>query len=517
MYRRTLIPHLAIVLAAVIGLQACDAGFEDMNRNPNAPEVVPVAFILPRAQETTATRLYSMSGMNGYIGAIWAQGYAKIQYTDEDRYDFSGRIALVNNLWQSFYAATLEDLNQISLIGQEENRPNVVAVAEIMKAFNFHQITDLWGDVPYEHALQGADGSTPAYTPQAEIYTGLISDLNAAIAMIDVGGPNPFGSADLVYGGDMQRWLRFAHSLKLRIAMRMSEANPSLARSTIESVYNGGNYFQSHADNAVFRFQQFPYNNPVHDFARTREDHKVSKTTVDILLQMEDPRLRIYAEPVRDEDLRTAGTMYQGVRNADANNSMPLGQVSTMGRYFVAPESPGRFMTYDEVLFILAEAAARGWLPISAEQTYYNAIRANMELYNADRLGGVLGTFSASDQAFTHQGFSAEDAPDPISEAEITAYLARPDVQWNQGQWQQRIGLQKWLALYGEGFQQWTEWRRLGVPTLTVGPLAVLTEVPRRLSYPVIEQSLNRENWTTAVSKFGAAGDTFLGRVWWDQ
>jgi hypothetical protein len=517
MQRYKSIPHLVLAALVLFGLQACDSGFEDMNRNPNAPEVVPVSYIMPRAQETTANRLYSMSGMNGYIGAIWAQGYAKIQYTDEDRYDFSGRIALVNNLWQGFYAGTLEDLNQIIKIGEEENRPNVVAVAKIMKAFNYQLITDLWGDVPYGDALGGAENPMPTYTSQSEIYPGLLADLDQAIGMIDMGGPNPFGSADLVYGGDMEKWLRFANSLKLRIAMRMSEVNSGLASSTIQSVYQGGQYFQGHGDNASFRYQQFPYNNPVHDFARTREDHKVSKTTVDILLGMDDPRLRIYAEPVRDADLRAEGIMYQGVQNADANNSLPLGEVSTMGRFFVAPESPGRFMTYDEVLFILAEAAARGWITASAENLYYDAIRANMNLYSSDRLGAVLGAFSAGDQAYRHQSFGTAEDPEGITSDEIDAYLAQPEVQWDASQWRQRIGLQKWLALYSEGFQQWTEWRRLGVPTLTPGPLAVLSEVPRRVSYPTIEQSLNRANWSEAVNKFGAGGDSFLARVWWDQ
>jgi hypothetical protein len=508
-YRLSLLLAVAVLL---IGLPACDAGFEELNQNPNAPENVPPAFVLPRAQQTTADRLYSMSGMNGYIGGIWAQGIAKIQYTDEDRYDFSGRVALVNNLWTSFYAVTLEDLRQVAMMGEERGDPNITAIAEIMMAYNFQQITDLWGDVPYEEALLAAEEALPSYTPQAQIYAGLIRDLDRAIGMVTAG--TPFGSADLVYQGNMDRWVRFANSLKLRIAMRMSETNEAAARSAIQAVLQDGRYFQSHADNAEFRYLQFPDNNPVHNFARTREDHKVSLTMITHLQELDDPRLRIYATPVRDEDLRDAGIMYQGVVNADVNNSLPLGEVSTMGHYFLAPESPARFMTYDEVLFILAEAAARGWIAADAEALYYDAIRAAMNLYSQDRIGPVLAGFAAGDQAFRHQGLRADETPSGIASAEIDAYLQQPEVQWNAAQWRQKIGLQKWLALYSEGFEQWTEWRRLGYPHLEPGPLAVLDEVPRRVPYPVIEQSLNRPNYQEAVSRQGA--DNMLTRVWWD-
>ena len=513
MKRYKIIQRLILATILVVGLQACDTGFEDMNRNPNEPEVVPATYIMPRAQQTTVDRLYSMSGMNGYIGSIFAQGYAKIQYVDEDKYDFAGRLTLFNGIWESFYTTTLEDLRKVAEIGEEEGNPNVQAVAKILMAYNFHLMTDLWGDIPYSEALD-ENNPQPRYDPQSEVYAGLISDLNAAIDLINTGS-SAFGSADLIYNGNMENWLRFANSLKLRIAIRMSDVNAGEAQSIIQNVWNDGRYISSHDQNAELDYMQYPYNNPVNDFARTREDHKISRTTVQVLQELDDPRLRIYATPVRSQALRDAGTIYQGVRNGDVNNSLPLNEASTMGAYFVAPTSPGRLMTYAEVMFIFAEAAARGMLSADAEDLYNQAVTAAMTLYSPARVSEVLGAFSASDVAYGHQGFRSEEFPSGITQDEIDAYLRQPEVAWDGSQWRQRIGLQKWLALYSEGFQQWSTWRRLGVPELEPGPEAVLSAVPRRVPYPDTEDALNKANLDEAVGRMG--GDTFLTTVWWDQ
>jgi len=512
MKRYRLIPSVVLAMLLFVGLQACDSGFEDMNRNPNEPETVPPEYILPRAQQTMMDRLYSMSGMNGYIGSVFAQGYAKIQYVDEDKYDFAGRLTLFDNIWQSFYTTTMEDLRQVAVVGAETGNSTVEGIAEILLAYNFHLMTDLWGDIPYSEALD-QEAPQPRYDSQADVYDGLINDLNEAIGKLNT-GQSAFGSSDLIYGGNVDNWIRFANSLKLRIAMRMSFVNQSEAAGIIQDVYNDGRYIASHDQNAEFNYLQYPYNNPVNEFARTRIDHKVSRTTVTALQELDDPRLRIYATPVQSQDLRDAGTVYQGVRNGDVNNSLPLGEASTMGHYFVAPTSPGFLMTYDEVLFIFAEAAARGMLSADAEQLYNEAVTAALEKYSPARVADVLGAFSSSDVAFQHQGFRAEESPEGITQDEIDAYLSQPEVQWDSSQWRQRIGLQKWLSLYGQGFQQWSEWRRLGVPELQPGPEAVLDEVPRRVPYPDSEDALNKTNLDEARSRLG--GDTFLTRLWWD-
>ncbi|MEX0660917.1 MAG: SusD/RagB family nutrient-binding outer membrane lipoprotein [Balneolaceae bacterium] len=512
---------------------SCEAGLDGLNDNPNAPSEVPLELVLPQAIENSVDRLYSMDGLNGYVGAVWAQSYAKIQYTEEDRYDFAGRVTLINNIWESFYSTTLKDLYAIRDAAIATENPNSQAIAEILIAWNFQQITDIWGDIPYSEAIQGLTDEgeeriiSPAYDPQSEVYSGILTTLEDAVNRIDIGAAAP-GQADLIYGGDMSKWEKFGNSLRLRIYLRMSEVNEADASAGISNIIdNGLPIFESHDDNAQLNYLAFPSNNPVNEFARTREDHKISNTALSILAELDDPRMRIYAVPMRTQDAEATteiytdsrGLNYQGVINASVDNSISLSEASTMGHYFMAPTSPGRIMTYNEVLFIRAEAAARGWTTDIAEIQYTEAVEASLSLYSQERIEPVLSGF-AGDAAYNYQGFDESEFPEGITEQEITDYLIQPEVLWDIGAgWsegnQETLGIQKWLGLFGQGLETWFEWRRLGYPELTPGPEAVLDEVPRRLSYPAIEQSLNNANRQEAIQRQGA--DNFLTRVWWDE
>lgn len=520
----------ALLFAGVIAI-SCDTGLEGLNENPNEPTDVPSELILPQAIELSVDRLYSMSGLNGYVGAIWAQSYAKIQYPEEDQYDFSGRVSLINDIWESFYSETLKDLYQIRQKSINDEAPNRQAIAEILIAWNFQMITDIWGDVPFSEAIQGGNLDeqiiNPEYDPQSQIYDELLNMLENAANRIELGS-SPYGQQDLIYEGDMLKWQKFANSLRLRLLMRMSEVNEAEASAGISDIIDGGAaIFESHEDNAKLEYMSYPNNNPVNDFARTREDHKVSHTTLTWLNELNDPRMRIYAVPMRNQDpdevvtelyTDSRGYNYQGVLNGDVHNSIELPNASTMGHYFVSPTSPGRIMTYNEVLFIRAEAAARGWTGEDAGSLYEEAVTESMRLYTEERIEPVLSDFPG-DVAFSHQGFTTEEFPEGISEEEISEYLEQPEVQWNEGaDWsqenQEKLALQKWLGMYSQGLETWIEWRRLDYPDLEPGPEAVLNEVPRRLTYPAIEQSLNNSNRLEAVERQG--DDNFLTRVWWD-
>lgn len=339
----------ALFVMGVI-LISCEAGLDGLNENPNAPSEVPLELILPQTVENSVNRLYSMSGLNGYVGAIWAQSYAKIQYTEEDRYDFSGRVGLINAIWESYYSTTLKDLYAIRDEAIATEDPNNQAIAEILIAWNFQQITDIWGDVPYSEAIQGLaeEGEeriiNPEYDPQSEVYNGILSMLEDAVNRIDLEAAAP-GQGDLIYNGDMSKWQKFGNSLRLRIYMRMSEVHEADASAGISNIIdNGLPVMESHEDNAQLDYLPYPNNNPVNDFARTREDHKISHTTLSILAERDDPRTRIYAAPMRNQNPDEAiteiytdsrGYNYQGVINASEDNSLPLGEASTMGHFIL--------------------------------------------------------------------------------------------------------------------------------------------------------------------------------------
>lgn len=542
-----------VLLIGLFIVSACDSNLSGVNDNPNAPTDVPPSLILPRAQQTSLDRLYSMSGLNGYAGGVWAQSYAKIQYVDEDKYDYSGRVSLVNNIWQSFYARTLEDLNQIIIKATDADnpQPNVEAIATILKAWNYQTMTDLWGDIPYSEALKGSSAepiTSPKYDTQKDVYAGILSELKHAATIIDESSA-PFGGEDLIFGGDMSGWKKLANSLRLRILLRQADKEP--LGSEMQAIYDAGNYISESSDNATLEYQKYPYNNPVNNFHRTREDHKISDTQLGWLNEMNDPRLRIYAAPTGQQPplapiasagpnygaVNVGGLWYQGVNNGDVNNSISLSSASPLGAYFLSPVSPGVIMTAAETHLILAEADMRGLITTSkgAEWHYYEGIKQSMKQYDQASIDPVLSALPG-DQTYDKQGLDASQFPSGITDAEYQSYISQGMVDWNNTgtlSKHQKIAIQKWFALYGQGAEVWFEWRRLDYPSsnpsempggnanlaIQPGPEAVLSSVPVRYPYPQVEESLNGANRKSAMDNQGIStqDEQFLTPVWWDN
>lgn len=465
----------AAALACAVALQGCGDGLTDLNDNPNQPVAVGAEFLLPSAIVTGASRIHG-SSLNMDVVGLWVQHYAEHRYTEEDRYELSD--GAVSGHWTGFYSGPLRNLYEVVQQGSETGRPNVVAQGTVLNAWLMQVVTDLWGDAGFSEALLGRESRpdmTVPYDTQQQIYDRLRSQLADAAAMIDPSGPK-IGSGDLLYHGDMEGWRRFANSLRLRVAMRLSEVNPTLAASEFVSALAGG-VFTSEADGAVLRFVDNGVDvHPIYGYERNRDDHSISATLVDTLKALSDPRLPVYA---RTND---AG-QYVGTPNGNTQDA-PLSTVSRIGTWFARADAPGVIMGYAEVLFLQAEAAERGWTSGNAAQLYGQAIAAAME-----QIG--------------------------VSQAEADAYLAQPNVQYVGGaQGLRQIALQKWIALFGNGPEAYAEWRRTGVPNLVPGPDALNDgRIPVRLPYPMREQTLNGSEVQAAQARQGGA--TLNSRVWW--
>jgi len=493
-------------VGAALVLGACDSGFTDINTNPNAPTDVPAQYILPQAIQTT------VQNANGY-GGTWAvlefaglfsQHWAKIQYTDEDKYEL--RPGVIENIWTFSYANSLKDWQAIIDKGQETGLVNHEATGRTMKAFTFHFMTDIWGDIPYSQALQGDSGepvTTPVYDSQESIYTSMVAELGTAIGLFDPGARG-WGAEDLIYGGDMVAWARFANSLRLRLGMRMAYSSPSQARQVVEAAAaSGAGLIRSNPQNALLRYlDAAPNQQPLFSNARTRDDHASSKTLIDYLLARNDPRLPIYAEPAASDG------QFRGMQNSvNSADVPPLPTISRIGAYWrggqgsvatypASATTPTLLITAAEVHFLLAEAAYRGWNVGGTAQAHYE-----------------MGVREAMAQCDGAMGIA-------LPTAAVDAYLARPGVAWGTAPSGDNLELiigQKWLALYTNGFEAYAEYRRTGYPSeIQVGPNAAFPFVPGRIPYPDSEQSLNRSNWEAAKTAQGNDG-TYSGKVWWMQ
>ncbi len=469
---------LILPLTLVAGLTACQKELEDINRNPNETTVAQPDYLLTNALKSSADLIMG-SDASMETTTLFVQYWAKIQYTDVDKYTTSP--TNIQNIWTNTYSQGLNDFAEIVKLGEQANNPNYQAVGIIMKSWSFQMLTDLYGDIPYSQALNINEYLTPKYDAQKDVYTGLLADLQKAISLIDASGANTI-SGDVVYNGNMTRWKKFANSLRLRIALRMADRDAAAARTVIAGLAKS-DLIASNDENAKFTYLTSPNQNPVSRDRETRDDYRVSKSIVDKLLQLNDPRLSIYVN--RTADATPLG--YVGVTNglpADSAARLGFTKTSKLGDYFTAPSSPAVFLNYAEVLFNLAEAAQRGLIQDDAATLYKQAVTASLQQFN-------------------------------VASTAITTYLAQPSVAYNAANYKKSIGEQKWLALFGESQEAFAEWRRLDYPQLTPAYAGVLNgKMPVRLTYPTGEQALNNNSYKAAVANQGA--DLLTTKLWFD-
>lgn len=478
----------ALVLGLAWSMTACDDGLTEVNDDPNAPTDVPAQFLLPQAIRSGVELSFGATMQLSHTG-VFAQQVSQIQYADEEQGIV--RPSTMDAYWAGYYVGPLQDIQLVVNKGREADLPNQEGVGLIWRSWLYQQITDLWGDVPYSQALSGADVATPEYDSQQAVYTGVLNDLTAGQAMLNQGSAG-FGSGDILYENDMVAWRRFANALRMRMAMRMVNADPGTAQQEFVAAYNAGG-FQSNAGNAVLEWPGSPYENPLYENYLGRDDHSISATMVDTLASLNDPRLALYAEPA------TADGVYRGNPNGYDDppdpNDIGLGMWSRIGNFWRADgaSTPTAIMTYAEQLFLQAEAAQRGWIGGSAADFYHAGIRASMNQYDGPN--------------------APANAP---TDAEIDAYLAQPEVAYNAARGLEQIHLQLWLALYMNTNEAWAHVRRTGTPDLQLGPDWSLTGPPTRFSYPDTEQSLNASSLSAAVSRQGGGLD-LVTPLWWMQ
>lgn len=495
---------LALVLPLALTLGSCEKNLDAIGSNPNNATTGNPAYILTNAQRSNIFRLFDIPA-NQDGGLLIVQHWAKAQYTEEDRYAF--RAGSYQSIWDGFYANGLEDFNELIRQGVATNNPNLQAVGLVMRSYFFSVLADVYGDIPYSQALRLSENIiNPAYDPQEAVYTGLLADLKRASNLINATGPAVGG--DIIYDGDMDHWKRFANSLRLRLAMRIADAKEPLARTEVAELLNGTTpLMRNNGDNAEFHFlAAAPNANPVFENRLTRNDHRVSRSMTSYLSRTRDPRLAVYADPAECRGLLTGPNtgpdstgLYRGIPNGLTNPNAaafgPLCSSSKVGSAFTAADAPGVLMTYAEVLFFKSEAIARGFVTggtAPATIAFTDAIRASMGQY------GIGGT-------------------------DVTAYLAQPAIAATIAagvtgtNFRQAIGVQKWVALYGQGVEAWSEFRRLDYPRLSRARSAAAAaggKFPVRFRYPANEQTINATSRAAAVVRQGP--DLISTRLWWD-
>ena len=459
---------------------SCSKELDEANQNPNATENAQPDYLLTGAVKNVVDAYWGTANNMGG-GLLFVQHWAKIQYTEEDRFVFSN--SSFTSLWNTGYAQGITSLNEIIRLAEASDHPNYKGIAVILRSWIFQILTDAYGSIPYSQAGSIKTYLTPAYDAQKDVYFGLLEELQSAKALLDPSGKSIAG--DILYGGNISRWKKFASSLQLRIALRIADREPGKSQEVIRELETEGDpYFTDNSDNAQLVYSTSPQQNPMSALFETRDDYRVSKTLVDKLIALNDPRLAVYAAKTQTPTAQEYVGVPNGLTNSDASN-LGFSKTSRPGSYFLQPQAPAVLFSYAELLFDRAEAAARGFATADdAVDLYQQAIRASFRQF------GLTG-------------------------AAAQTYLDQPTIQYDGSNWKKSIGEQKWIALYGQGLEAWAERRRLDYPQLTASPATVLEgQIPVRFFYPGTEQSLNGKNYQLAVANQGA--DLLTTRLWFD-
>lgn len=472
---------IILLIAGFSVITSCTDDLTSLNDDKKRSTEAPASTLFTNAQRNLVDHM-SSANVNINIFRLLSQQWTETTYTDESRYDLSTR-NITQNFWNILYRDVLRDLRETkSVIDNLDpafaNPPvdqNQWQIAEILEVYAFSVLETTYGDIPYSKALD-VENVFPEYEDDQFIHRDLISRLDAAVSKLDPEAES-YGSADLIYGGDVALWIKFANSLKLRLGMMLSDVDATTASRVAEEAAAAG-VFESNADNAKLHYLgAAPNTNPIWvDLVQSgRRDFVAANTIVNLMTGLDDPRVPLYFTTDRNGG-------YSGGIYGSSNSYSAFSKPSTT---ITDPTFPGVLLDYAEVEFLLAEAAARNFnVPGTAEEHYNNAITASI----------------------LDWGGTEEDAQ---------TYLANPSVAYTTaaGDFRQKIGTQKWIALYNRGHEAWTEYRRLDAPTLNTvaNPIA---DFPLRYTYPVNEQNLNTRNYDAAAAAIG--GDEVTTKLFWD-
>lgn len=483
--------HSVLLIGLLLAVSACDS-FEVSNENPD------VALSIENNPELLLTNI-QRSAVNNMVGSAWSEGNlmaqygARIVFTEFDLFNWGDQSGTWNGLYLS-----IRDARELQAIASQKAHVSYEAVSLIMQAWIGQILTDMWGDVPFSEAAAATAEEpvfTPAYDTQEAIYNQLLENLEKANTLLSAAYlPNIKG--DIIFNGNLDKWRRFANSLHLRVAMRLSKVKPTTAQAEITKVFgNAAQYpiMASNSDNAVLKYLSArPNAHPITEESTYRSgsynEYRISETVEGVLRSFNDPRLAFWADPTANSV--AAGSpeisgMQNGIVDGPAyeykGGDAFLSKFNSNFFFFAPNRNEARLMQYAEVAFILSEAAFRGWIAADAAQWYNRGVEAAITYWGIPMPGDYL---TAQESAFNNT--------------------------------LERIMQQKYLALFYTDFQGFIEFRRTGFPTtIQPGPDAFYSTYPSRFEYPSKEEALNAESRQAAISRQGP--DEITTKVWWEK
>ena len=491
---------------------------EAMNVNPNAASNVPSNMVMNAAEKWTMDNIYD-NWFSGRQCLVYCQQWSQRNYTEEDRYQIRES---VNNSYFKYIYMGLNNFQKVINMNTDEATKdassvygancNQIAAAMIMKVWLADLMTDTWGSIPYSEALklESDDVLYAKYDDQKDIYDQLMKELTEAVNMIDE-DETAFISGDVIYGGDASKWKKFGNSLKCRLAIHMSKVDSNwksyiaeaLASGVMESNDDAAKFQYSNAGSEYCKFYEGFYVDRRNDFAINKVLADLLKGQPDTLNVKShpwegviDPRIHIFTV---DDGIwngmcvATQTGVQAKLFTQDGVASWYHNQPPILYKTFAVP-----LMTYAELKFIIGE---------------YNGF--SVEDYQEGVLASIDYWYNVMGEAFD---------PDEV-EAYLAAVSANVDAE--------AYAIQKYIDLYANGTEAWTEIRRTGYPNQIVRPgeaCAALGDVIyyfeplsdtkgdiiSRVKYPTDESTLNSSSWNAAVAKLQDGTNNYYSKMFWD-
>ena len=564
-------------LIVSIVLYSCTKGFDKANTDPNTfpGSVVDPSFLLPGVYKSSVLDPGMHERMTQLTNDIFAQysaneGFSTQQGKTNDEW--------ITDYYTNYHTRFIASLNLAIRLGKAKPYPtNDMQIARIWRCWVYARTTDIFGDIPYFKAADGSGENAP-YDKQELIYKDMLKELKEAAAGLSGSNPKQQPGQDYVYYDDISKWKKFANSLRLRLAMRITQADAATAKQNAEEAIAGGimtdpsdaclvsssdvafgwgnayqyTYYYGWGSEGMSRsmenlltglggqpFANPPagaiFDDPGFSLAAVENTYDPNKNKFKIGVPSKvDPRGPIYFEPSTVASGASTAAVIAGSPGATVNTTgrwhgTPAGLSSTaagkqqysisnqarMGSRFLVPDRPYEVMTYHEVCFLVAEAAQRGWT-----------------------VGG------GNTKQWYEKGITASMKWHGVPDATITAYLASNDENtygttvnftFNSGKTflgktvddpMSKIITQKYIGIFPDGgWEAWADHRRLHLPVLipfaAPDPTAVTASdggpgnFVKRITYPSKEALNNKTFYIQAVSQQGA--DIESTHVWWDQ
>lgn len=508
-----------------LGASGCTEKYLDINSNPYEPgDLNPDDYALGSAMNNLAGTVVSADVNTAQFTDCLLGGPCGGYFADSGAWAFSISNFNATNDWTRVFMMSdqiipvlYSNLNQVQIVSQNTDNPVPYAIAMIIKVAAMSRVTDTYGPIPYTQI--GVDGRvTVPYDSQETVYNAFFDELDEAIATLSENSSSALvPTADYVYSGNVQQWIKFANSLKLRLAMRISYANPAKAREMAESAVNQEfGVIESNEDNAAWHYFG-SITNPL--FTAINYNGDESRPSAEIVCYMNGYNDNRRASYFVNEDGAFDSDVYVGLRRSIDRTDEARAYFPSYSAINISANDAIQWMNAAEVAFLRAEGVAVFGFNLggTAKDFYEQGIRLSFAQWGASGEDDYIEDDRSVPQTYT----------DPAGLNSYASTISDITIKWDESasteEKQERIITQKWIANWMLGSEAWADYRRTGYPRLIPAPAAGnksggvvdSNRGARRMPYPSEENANNYENVQYARDHYLNGPDNMATDVWW--